>query len=164
MSWSKIAASRREYMERVRRKRSGRHLPIPIFFIGYSASRSPRPKASGERKIAVVDVKGICSSPWKGSAVSRRGTLSEGTTREPSRPAAPRQQRGSTGSGETTGRRELEQTKDALRREVLDKKTRATDSRTRAARERSRGSESTLDERLQFVTLEELGSRSTASS
>ena len=115
MSWKKVfAVIRREYLERVRTKAFwiGTFL-IPIFFLGYIAVQViTSRRASGERKVAVVDLTHRLYTP-----------LAEELARQERQPV---------GDGRGKGvhwvleRREpggnFEATKEALRKEVLAKK------------------------------------------
>ena len=137
MNWNKIlAVIRREYMERVRTKAFwiGTFL-IPIFFIGYIAIQiATSRKTSGERKIAVVDATG------KLFGALERDLLAREQERAQEAPAAaaggepatveqrPRTSRPRRGRGihwvleEREPAANMDQMKEALRREVLDKK------------------------------------------
>jgi len=116
MSWRKVfAVIRREYLERVRTKAFWiATFLVPAFFLGYMAVQvTAMRKASGERRVAVVDVTGHLAQP-----LARDLASSEEAQRRKS-PGT----RGIHWILETrpiTG--DLEQTKDALRKEVLQKK------------------------------------------
>ena len=116
MSWTKIfAVIRREYLERVRTKAFWfATFLVPVFFLGYMAVQfAAIRKTSGERRVAVVD---------------RTGQLAEPLARElAEREDARRQEKpGSRGihwilePRPVTG--DIEATKEALRKEVLEKK------------------------------------------
>jgi len=116
MSWMKVfAIIRREYLERVRTKAFWfATFLVPVFFLGYMAVQfAAIRKTSGERKVAVVD---------------RTGQLAEPLARElAEREEARRKEKpGSRGihwilePRPVTG--DIEATKEALRKEVLDKK------------------------------------------
>ncbi len=116
MNWKKIfAVIKREYIERVRTKTFwiGTFL-IPICFLAYIAIQiATSRKASGERKIAVVDLAGGLFQPLARDLADRE----EAWRKE--NPGAKGihfilEQRPVSG--------DLEATKEALRREVLDKK------------------------------------------
>ena len=116
MSWKKIfAVIRREYLERVRTKAFWiATFLVPIFFLGYMAVQFQAiKKTSGERKIAVVDVTGRLAP----------ALAAELAAREAARTQAKPGSRGIHWIMEPrpiTG--DLEQTKETLRKEVLDKK------------------------------------------
>jgi len=116
MSWKKIfAVIRREYLERVRTKAFWiATFLVPIFFLGYMAVQFQAiKKTSGERKIAVVDVTGRLAPALAAELAARE------TARTQAKPGS----RGIHWIVETrpiTG--DLEQTKETLRKEVLDKK------------------------------------------
>ena len=116
MSWKKIfAVIRREYLERVRTKAFWiATFLVPIFFLGYMAVQFQAiKKTSGERKIAVVDVSGRLAP----------ALAAELAAREAARTQAKPGSRGIHWIMEPrpiTG--DLEQTKETLRKEVLDKK------------------------------------------
>jgi len=116
MSWRKVfAVIRREYLERVRTKAFWiATFLVPAFFLGYMAVQvTAMRKASGERRVAVVDVTGHLAQP-----LARDLASSEEAQRRKS-PGT----RGIHWILETrpiTG--DLEQTKDGLRKEVLQKK------------------------------------------
>ncbi|HSE64968.1 MAG TPA: ABC transporter permease [Thermoanaerobaculia bacterium] len=116
MSWRKIfAVIRREYLERVRTKAFWiATFLVPIFFLGYMAVQFQAiKKTSGERKIAVVDVTGRLAPALAAELAARE------TARTQAKPGS----RGIHWIVETrpiTG--DLEQTKETLRKEVLDKK------------------------------------------
>jgi ABC-2 type transport system permease protein len=116
MSWTKVfAVIRREYLERVRTKAFWiATFLVPAFFLGYMAVQvAAMRKASGERRIAVVDVTGHLARP-----LARDLANGEEAQRR-KRPGT----RGIHWIVETrpiTG--DLEQTKDTLRKEVLQKK------------------------------------------
>jgi len=116
MSWTKIfAVIRREYLERVRTKAFWfATFLVPVFFLGYMAVQfAAIRKTSGERRVAVVD---------------RTGQLAEPLARELAEREAVRRKEnpGSRGihwileTRPVTG--DIEATKEALRKEVLDKK------------------------------------------
>jgi ABC-2 type transport system permease protein len=116
MSWKKIlAVIRREYLERVRTKAFWiATIIVPAFFFIYMAVQiSAIKKTSGERKIVVVDTTGRLAPALTAELVSRE----EAMRRE--KPGT----RGIHWIVETrpvTG--DLEQTKEVLRKEVLDEK------------------------------------------
>lgn len=116
MSWKKIfAVIRREYVERVRTKAFWiATFLVPAFFLGYLFIQvTTARKTSGERRIAVVDVTGRLVRPLARELADREearrkakpGTRGVHWILEP-RPVS---------NG-------LEQTKEALRKEVLDEK------------------------------------------
>lgn len=116
MSWAKVfAVIRREYLERVRTKAFWfATFLVPVFFLGYMAVQfAAIRKTSGERRVAVVD---------------RTGQLAEPLARElAEREEARRKENpGSRGihwileTRPATG--DIEATKEALRKEVLEKK------------------------------------------
>ena len=116
MSWAKVfAVIRREYLERVRTKAFWfATFLVPVFFLGYMAVQfAAIRKTSGERRVAVVD---------------RTGQLAEPLARElAEREEARRKENpGSRGihwileTRPVTG--DVEATKEALRKEVLEKK------------------------------------------
>jgi ABC-2 type transport system permease protein len=116
MSWKKLfAVIRREYLERVRTKAFWiATFLVPAFFLGYLFIQvTTARKTSGERKIAVVDLTGRLLQPLARELADREearrkakpGTRGVHWILEP-RPV----------SGD------LEQTKEALRKEVLDEK------------------------------------------
>jgi ABC-2 type transport system permease protein len=116
MSWKKIfAVIRREYLERVRTKAFWiATFLVPIFFLGYMAVQfAAIKKTSGERKIAVVDTTGRLAPALAAELASRE------EARQKAKP-------GSRGihwiveARPITG--DIEQTKEVLRKEVLDKK------------------------------------------
>jgi ABC-2 type transport system permease protein len=116
MSWKKIfAVIRREYLERVRTKAFWiATFLVPVFFLGYMAVQFQAiKKTSGERKIAVVDATGRLAP----------ALAAELAAREAARTQAKPGSRGIHWIMEPrpiTG--DLEQTKETLRKEVLDKK------------------------------------------
>jgi ABC-2 type transport system permease protein len=116
MSWNKIfAVIRREYLERVRTKAFWiATFLVPVFFLGYMAVQfAAIKKTSGERKVAVVDVTGRLAP----------ALAAELAAREAARTKAKPGSRGIHWIVEPrpiTG--DLEQTKETLRKEVLDKK------------------------------------------
>jgi ABC-2 type transport system permease protein len=173
MNWNKIlAVIRREYMERVRTKAFwiGTFL-IPIFFIGYIAIQiATSRKTSGERKIAVVDATGKLFGPLERDLRAREqeraqepAPASSGADVEEAvseRPASSAMRRG-RGIHWVLEQREagpdLDKTKEALRREVLDKKIHGylildPEALTRERAEAEYHSTSVSE----FVTLEEL--------
>jgi ABC-2 type transport system permease protein len=116
MSWKKVfAVIRREYLERVRTKAFWiATIIVPAFFFIYMAVQiTAIKKTSGERKIAVVDTTGRLAPALASELASRE----EARKRE--KPGT----RGIHWIVETrpiTG--DLEQTKEALRKEVIDEK------------------------------------------
>ncbi|MFY9552144.1 MAG: ABC transporter permease [Thermoanaerobaculia bacterium] len=116
MNWKKVfAIARREYVERVRTKAFWiATLVIPILFLAFVAIQvSISRKTGGERRIAVVDRTGTMAQPLADELASleaRQAKEAEGR-RGPHWILEPRPLRGS-----------LDDTKDALRKEVLDKK------------------------------------------
>lgn len=116
MSWKKVfAVIRREYLERVRTKAFWiATIIVPAFFFIYMAVQiTAIKKTSGERRIAVVDTTGRLAPALASELASRE----EARKRE--KPGT----RGIHWIVETrpvTG--DLEQTKEALRKEVLDEK------------------------------------------
>jgi ABC-2 type transport system permease protein len=116
MSWRKIfAVIRREYLERVRTKAFWiATFLVPIFFLGYMAVQFQAiKKTSGERKIAVVDVTGRLAPALAAELAARE------TARTQAKPGS----RGIHWIVETRPiAGDLEQTKETLRKEVLDKK------------------------------------------
>lgn len=138
MSWSKIAAViRREYMERVRTKAFwiGTFL-IPVFFIGYIAIQiATSRKTSGERKIAVVDATGKLFAALERDLRAREQERMKQPAGQADQDQTPEEQvraagaRGRRGIHWVLEKREpganLEQTKEALRKEVLDKEIHA---------------------------------------
>jgi ABC-2 type transport system permease protein len=116
MSWNKIfAVIRREYLERVRTKAFWiATFLVPVFFLGYMAVQfAAIKKTSGERKVAVVDVTGRLAPALAAELAARE------TARTKAKPGS----RGIHWIVEPrpiTG--DLEQTKETLRKEVLDKK------------------------------------------
>jgi ABC-2 type transport system permease protein len=116
MSWRKIfAVIRREYLERVRTKAFWiATFLVPVFFLGYMAVQFQAiKKTSGERKIAVVDVTGRLAPALAAELAAREAARTQ---------AKP----GSRGIHWIVEPRpiteDLEQTKEILRKEVLDKK------------------------------------------
>lgn len=116
MSWKKIfAVIRREYLERVRTKAFWiATFLVPVFFLGYMAVQFQAiKKTSGERKIAVVDVTGRLAPALAAELAAREAARTQ---------AKP----GSRGIHWIVESRpiagDLEQTKEVLRKEVLDKK------------------------------------------
>lgn len=116
MSWAKIfAVIRREYLERVRTKAFWfATFLVPVFFLGYMAVQfAAIRKASGERRVAIVD---------------RTGQLAEPLARELAEREEARRKENPGSRGihwileprAVTG--DVEATKEALRKEVLDKK------------------------------------------
>ncbi len=116
MSWSKVfAVIRREYVERVRTKAFWiGTLLIPVFFLVYMAIQiASSHKATGERKIAVVDLTGRLYRPLEKDLAEQeeRGGEKPKTTKGVHWVLEQRQVK-----------RDLESTKEALRKEVLQKK------------------------------------------
>jgi ABC-2 type transport system permease protein len=116
MSWKKVlAVIRREYVERVRTKAFWiATFLVPFFFLIYMGIQfATARKTSGERRIAVVDVTGRLADP-----LARELAAREEIRR--------REKPGSTGIHWIVEPRpmagDLEKTKEALRREVLEKK------------------------------------------
>lgn len=116
MSWKKIyAVIRREYLERVRTKAFwiGTFL-VPIFFLGYIAIQiASFKKSGGERRVAVVDLTGHFYQPLARDLVEREAKVRN----EMGRGQGVHwvlEERPLSGS--------LEETKEKLRREVLQKK------------------------------------------
>jgi ABC-2 type transport system permease protein len=116
MSWKKIfAVIRREYIERVRTKAFWiGTLLVPVFFLGYIAVQiASFKKTGGERTVAVVDLTGHFFAPLQKDLSQREANLrkdgghAQGVHWN-------LQQRPVAGS--------LDATKEALRREVLQKK------------------------------------------
>jgi ABC-2 type transport system permease protein len=118
MNWKKVfAIVRREYMERVRTKAFWiGTLVIPILFLAYIAiSVATASKAGGERKLAVVDVRGdLYESLAKDIADGEAAKQKEAKGPYPHWAL---ERRPLTGS--------LQQTKDALNREIREKKIHA---------------------------------------
>jgi hypothetical protein len=119
MSWAKIfAVIRREYLERVRTKAFWiATFLVPVFFLGYMAVQfAAIRKTSGERKIAVVDTTGRLAPALAAELASREQAMKE---KKP----------GSRGIHWVVEPRpitgDIEQTKEVLRKEVLDKKSTA---------------------------------------
>ena len=116
MSWAKVfAVIRREYLERVRTKAFWfATFLVPVFFLGYMAVQfAAIRKTSGERRVAVVDRTGQLAEPLARELAERE------ETRRKENPGS----RGIHWILETrpvTG--DVEATKEALRKEVLDKK------------------------------------------
>lgn len=116
MSWSKVfAVIRREYLERVRTKAFWfATFLVPIFFLGYMAVQfAAIRKTSGERRVAVVDRTGQLAEPLARELAEREQTRLKENPRS----------RGLHWILETrpvTG--DVEATKEALRKEVLEKK------------------------------------------
>ena len=114
MSWKKVfAVVRREYLERVRTKAFwiGTFL-IPIFFIGYIAVQViTSRRASGERKVAVLDLTQRLYEPLSQELARQERTAGAETKRGVHWVLQKREVQGN-----------VEATKEALRREVLDKK------------------------------------------
>jgi ABC-2 type transport system permease protein len=116
MSWTKVfAVIRREYLERVRTKAFWfATFLVPVFFLGYMAVQfASIRKTSGERRIAVVDRTGQITAPLARELAERE------EMRRRENPASRGihwilEPRPVTGS--------IEATKEALRKEVLDKK------------------------------------------
>jgi ABC-2 type transport system permease protein len=116
MSWRKVfAVIRREYLERVRTKAFWfATFLVPAFFLGYMAVQvTAMRKASGERRVAVVDVTGHLAQPLAGELAAREEARRQKTP-------------GSRGIHWILEPRlvvgDLDKTKEALRKEVLDKK------------------------------------------
>ena len=116
MSWKKIyTVIRREYLERVRTKAFwiGTFL-VPIFFLGYIAIQiASFKKSGGERRVAVVDLTGHFYQPLARDLVEREAKVRN----EMGRGQGVHwvlEERPLSGS--------LEETKEKLRREVLQKK------------------------------------------
>lgn len=116
MSWKKIfAVIRREYLERVRTKAFWiATIIVPAFFFIYMAVQiAAIRKTSGERKIAVVDTTGRLAPAFAAELASREE-------------AHRREKPGTRGIHWIVEPRpiigDLEQTKEALRKEVLDEK------------------------------------------
>lgn len=116
MSWKKIfAVIRREYLERVRTKAFWiATIIVPAFFFIYMAVQiAAIKKTSGERRIAVVDTTGRLAPALASELASREEALK-------------REKPGTRGihwvveTRPITGN--LEQTKEALRKEVLDER------------------------------------------
>jgi ABC-2 type transport system permease protein len=116
MSWKKIfAVIRREYLERVRTKAFWiATFLVPVFFLAYLAVQfAAIRKTSGERKIAVVDATGRLAPALSAELAAREEAFKR------SKPGARGihwivEQRPITG--------DVEATKEALRKEVLEKK------------------------------------------
>lgn len=172
MNWHKIyAVIRREYMERVRTKAFwiGTFL-IPIFFIGYIAIQiATSRKTSGERKIAVVDATGKLFGALERDLLAReqervQDTPAPAASAEPAtaeqrpRRSGPRQGKGIHWVlEERDAGPNLDRTKEALRREVLDKKIHGYLILDPEALARDRGeAEYHSTSVSEFVTLEEL--------
>lgn len=116
MSWTKVfAVIRREYLERVRTKAFWiATFLVPIFFLGYMAVQfAAIKKTSGERKIVVVDTTGRLAPALAAELAAREDAMHR------ARP-------GSRGIHWVVESRpvagDLERTKEALRKEVLEKK------------------------------------------
>ena len=116
MSWTKIfAVIRREYLERVRTKAFWiATIIVPAFFFVYMAVQiAAIKKTSGERKIAVVDTTGRLAPALASELASREEALK-------------REKPGTRGIHWIVETRpiagDLEQTKETLRKEVLDEK------------------------------------------
>lgn len=116
MSWTKVfAVIRREYLERVRTKAFWfATFLVPVFFLGYMAVQfAAMRKTSGERRVAVVDRTGQLAAPLARELAEREE-------------ARRKEKPGSRGihwilePRATTG--DIEATKEALRKEVLEKK------------------------------------------
>jgi ABC-2 type transport system permease protein len=116
MSWTKIfAVIRREYLERVRTKAFWfATFLVPVFFLGYMAVQfAAIRKTSGERRVAVVDRTGQLAAPLARELAERE------EARQKDNPGSRGihwilEPRPVTGS--------IEATKEALRKEVLEKK------------------------------------------
>jgi ABC-2 type transport system permease protein len=116
MSWAKIfAVIRREYLERVRTKAFWfATFLVPVFFLGYMAVQfAAIRKTSGERRVAVVDRTGQLAEPLARELADRE------EVRRKENPGS----RGIHWILETRpGTGDVEATKEALRKEVLEKK------------------------------------------
>lgn len=115
MNWKKVfAVIRREYLERVRTKAFWiATFLVPAFFLGYMAVQfASIRKTSGERKVAVVDTTGHLAQPLARELAEREQARRQKTpgSRGIHWIIEPRPVAGG-----------LEKTKEALRREVLDK-------------------------------------------
>ena len=116
MNWKKVfAVIRREYLERVRTKAFWiATFLVPAFFLGYMAVQfASIRKTSGERRVAVVDTTGHLAQPLARELAEREEARRQKTP-------------GSRGIHWILEPRpvagDLDRTKDALRKEVLDKK------------------------------------------
>jgi ABC-2 type transport system permease protein len=126
MSFNKIwAVIRREYMERVRTKAFWiGTLLIPVFFLGYVAIQiASSSKAGGERKIVVVDLTGRLAQPLARDLEQQRKEVPQAAGEGKRESRQRRRDRNVHWVIEVRPVAEsLEATKEALRREVLDKK------------------------------------------
>ena len=116
MNWKKIfAVIRREYLERVRTKAFWiATFLVPAFFLGYMAVQfASIRKTSGERRVAVVDLTGHLAQPLASELAEREVAHRKKTPGSPGIHwiLEPRPVVG-----------DVEKTKEALRKEVLDKK------------------------------------------